>query len=101
MVVVRLECWVRFLVECRGRLPLDKRLTFGLRRAKARHLDSCVSSHLLKGEPIVADSQGNRQPPIIPPAPSPDRAALGPSDRGTTELRVYGVLRSWPSPGPT
>src|SRR5215218_9057303 len=94
MMVVRLECWVRFLVEGRVRLPLDKRLTFGLRGAKPRHLDSCVKSHLLKDEPIVADSQGNMQPPIIASAPSPDRASLEPSDQGTTELRVYGVLGS-------
>jgi hypothetical protein len=44
MMVVRLECWVRFLVEGRVRLPLDKRLTFGLRRAKTRHLDSPVEA---------------------------------------------------------
>ena len=45
MMVVRLECWVRFLVEGRVRLPLDKRLTFGLRRANPGHLDFRGSIH--------------------------------------------------------
>jgi hypothetical protein len=59
MVVVRLECWVRFLVEERVRLPLDRRLTFGLRRAKPRHLDSCVGVHALKDATPLSDSQGS------------------------------------------
>ena len=49
MMVVRLERWVRFLVAERVRLPLDLRLTFGLRRANLHHLDSRGSVRTLEG----------------------------------------------------
>jgi hypothetical protein len=57
MMVVRLECLALFLVEGRDRLPLDRRLTFGLRRAKLRHLDPCVGVHALKDATPASDSQ--------------------------------------------
>src|SRR5215212_1855286 len=61
IMVVRLECLVRFLVAGRVRLlvPLDLRLTFGLRRAKLSHLDSCGSFHPSKDATLVAASQGS------------------------------------------
>src|SRR5215210_8035955 len=63
IMVVRLECWVRFLVAGRVRLllPLDLRLTLGLRRANLRHLDFCGSIHPSKDATLVYDSQGSIQ----------------------------------------
>jgi hypothetical protein len=48
---------VRFLVEGRVRLPLDKRLTVGLRRANSRHLDFRGSIHASKDAIAVSVSQ--------------------------------------------
>jgi hypothetical protein len=71
IMVVRLECWVRFLVAGRVRLllPLDLRLTLGLRRANLRHLDSCGSIHPSKDATLVYDSQGSIQKVHLYPAP--------------------------------
>src|SRR5215203_1750561 len=103
MMVVRLECRVRFLVEGRVCLPLHKRLTFGLRRAKTRYLDSCLGIHPSKDATPVFDAQGSTQHPqqcisihpgIIPTASGADRAGLGPSDRDITWSYPGSCIRS-------
>jgi hypothetical protein len=96
MRVVRLECRVRFLVEGRVRLPLDRRLTFGLRRAKPHHLHSCVGVHAPKDATPGSDSQGESTKVHKHPTPSntgrleSGQCGSRPSDRGI----AYSIAES-------